>query len=703
MSEGLSCSEGCDAALVDMYSCIVDYACRHRRLDVICEVSQHMTSSLSSLTVPHVRLAGAGLYKMVVCDDAAQFHTALQLAQRLFDAVGTFTNGTLVRCYAKLLCGLRVKALFHCLQSSPKEAFTLLRKYFPRGGDNLDRQLSRHLIAHKSKCESFFSREYGQVYDHRFSRCLVKRAASFLTELEKGLPDTFLDEVLKGGWSNQEPVSTPSLGDALMEVLLDRVEGKTTLRSSDLRALLRDLRSCSLPDPRDILRGVRGIRLLSSLDGQSGNSESQGSQLSEGTPTHASSTVPHAGEGTHHKGVGTVCEEKAVTTDTDSSQPSDPTTTTLSASAPTPHSAAITRPCQGCRQSRRVRLSAVRPHRYCGQQGTYVSPACHVRLAYHRVAKPCKWGIKVWALADCESFYLVDFDIYTGKECATAPNVPLGTRVVRKLVSPYFKKYHHVYFDNYFTSVNLMEVLLRKKTYSCGTVRLNRRGLPDRLKRTKLTVPGQMLKLQKGRLLAVTWYDRKRQVSVLSTGNSTDNIQINRRGRCGLPDMMYPKPKAIQEYSENYNAVDKNDQLRSYYGIANKANKWWKYLFWFFCDVSMINAYIMHREAPGGPRPESLSHKEFQLQVSKGLINGFSSRKRYVPVNVEGPDIKRPTRHEPTKIQTKRGLRNCVVCAKGTARTPAGNKIQTSWECKPCGVALCKDNGCFGRFHNYEQ
>ncbi|KAL8614015.1 hypothetical protein ACOMHN_023250 [Nucella lapillus] len=318
-------------------------------------------------------------------------------------------------------------------------------------------------------------------------------------------------------------------------------------------------------------------------------------------------------------------------------------------------------------------------------------------------AKPCKWGIKVWALADCESFYLVDFDIYTGKECVAAPTVPLGTRVVRKLVSPYFKKYHHVYLDNYFTSVDLMEVLLRKKTYACGTVRLNRRGLPDRLKHTKLTVPGQMLKLQKGRLLAVTWYDRKRQVSVLSTGNSIDNIQINRRGRRGLPDMMYDKPKAIQEYSENYNAVDKNDQLRSYYGIANKANKWWKYLFWFFCDVSMINAYILHREAPGGPRPESLSHKEFQLQVAKGLINGFSSRKRSIPVNVEGPDIKRPTRHQPTKIQTKRGLRNCVVCAKGTARTPAGNKIQTSWECKPCGVALCKDNGCFGRFHNYEQ
>ncbi|KAL8608971.1 hypothetical protein ACOMHN_062854 [Nucella lapillus] len=290
-------------------------------------------------------------------------------------------------------------------------------------------------------------------------------------------------------------------------------------------------------------------------------------------------------------------------------------------------------------------------------------------------AKPCKWRIKVWALADCESFYLVDFDIYTGKECAAAPNVPLGTRVVRKLVSPYFKKYHHVYFDNYFTSVNLMEVLLRKKTYACGTVRLNRRGLPDRLKRTKLTVPGQMLKLQKGRLLAVTWYDRKRQVSVLSTGNSTDNIQINRRGRRGLPDMMYPKPKAIQEYSENYNAVHKNDQLRSYYGIANKANKWWKYLFWFFCDVSMINAYILHREAPG---------KEMSLSMLKGQIS-------------KGPPGMSPPRSKP-----KEGSATALCAQRAQHGHLLGTKSRPHGSAKPCGVALCRDNGCFGRFHNYQ-
>lgn len=393
------CTDPPDTALLDMYSCVVDYACRYRHLDVIYEVSQHMNKNLSTLTVPHLRLASASLYKMVVCDDVSEFYTALQLAQCLFEAAGSFSNGTLVRCYAKLVCGLKVKALFHCLPSSPKEAFTLLRKYFPRGGDTWDKQLSLHnatlaeeirkvsqdfrkcflhLIGHKHRRESFMSREYQKVYNHRFSRCLVRRAASFLTELERGLPDTFLDELLKGNWKEHQTVNTPTLWDVLMELLLDCVEGKTTLQSADLLSLLNDLHSCSMPNQLDIRRGVKRIRLLSSSDGQSVSSGSQGSQHSSGTPPGASSTIPYTVEGRHHKGMHTVSEETV--NDNQTSHFSDKTTT----SPTTQSNTRSCRTCEGCKQSKRIRLSAVHPHKYCGQRGTYIPPACHVKLLYQK-------------------------------------------------------------------------------------------------------------------------------------------------------------------------------------------------------------------------------------------------------------------------------------------------------------------------------
>lgn len=194
------------------------------------------------------------------------------------------------------------------------------------------------------------------------------------------------------------------------------------------------------------------------------------------------------------------------------------------------------------------------------------------------------------------------------------------------------------------------------------------------------------------------------QVNVLTSRNVTGNMELRRPGKRGQPEQRYLKPITIQDYTENFNGVDKSDQLRQYYGIANKANKWWKYLFWFLCDVTMVNAYILYKEAPGGPRPKPNTHLQFHLEVATALVAGFTSRKRRASGDApEAAVIKTPTVHESTKITTTRGIRNCVLCPREGRFTAAGNKIQSSFECVKCGVALCKDRGCFAAFHQYQQ
>lgn len=311
-------------------------------------------------------------------------------------------------------------------------------------------------------------------------------------------------------------------------------------------------------------------------------------------------------------------------------------------------------------------------------------------------------------LADSESYYMLDFNVYTGKDAGADNTVPLGTRVVTKLVESLYKRRHHVYMDNYFTSVGLFEHLQRKKTYATGTVRKDRRGLPVGIKTLAFKNSGQMKKWQKGgRLMAVGWQEKKRQVNVLTSGSKTGNMQLRRPGKRGQPEQVYPKPVTIQDYTENFNAVDKIDQLRSYYGNAARANKWWKYVFWFLLDVTMINAYILQKSRPAGligPVRRPMDHKTFHVMVARGLTAGFSSRKRRP--TVEPPqmaNIRSPTRHVPTKINTARGIRNCVLCDREGRRTAAGNKVQSSFECVPCGVALCKNAGCFASFHGYQQ
>ena len=62
----------------------------------------------------------------------------------------------------------------------------------------------------------------------------------------------------------------------------------------------------------------------------------------------------------------------------------------------------------------------------------------------------------------------------------------LGARVVKTLTSDLKGKHHHVYFDNYFTSLGLLEDLEKDKIYACGTARKDRKGFPDLLKKVNL-------------------------------------------------------------------------------------------------------------------------------------------------------------------------------------------------------------------------
>ena len=106
-------------------------------------------------------------------------------------------------------------------------------------------------------------------------------------------------------------------------------------------------------------------------------------------------------------------------------------------------------------------------------------------LKQYMPMKPIERGIKVWVRADSHNGYVCDFHVYCGKE-GNNVTTNLGARVVTDLCQPLHHKNYHVYYDNFFTSVDLQESLLKDGVYSCGTYRKDRRGIPPELKNTKL-------------------------------------------------------------------------------------------------------------------------------------------------------------------------------------------------------------------------
>ena len=98
--------------------------------------------------------------------------------------------------------------------------------------------------------------------------------------------------------------------------------------------------------------------------------------------------------------------------------------------------------------------------------------------------KPIKRGIKVWVLGDSSNGYFSKFQVYTGKE--DTRETGLGEHVVKTLTKGLEKKNHHVFFDNFFTGVKLLEDLREDGILGCGTVRTNRKGIPADLKKPVL-------------------------------------------------------------------------------------------------------------------------------------------------------------------------------------------------------------------------
>ena len=112
--------------------------------------------------------------------------------------------------------------------------------------------------------------------------------------------------------------------------------------------------------------------------------------------------------------------------------------------------------------------------------------------------KPIKRGLKVWVRADSHHGYFSDFSVYEGQsESAGSSQDGLGMRVVKSLTRHLVGKFHHIYFDNFFSSPKLLHDLLQDGIYACGTVRVNRRGWPNELKNKTKKYIRDYLKLEK--------------------------------------------------------------------------------------------------------------------------------------------------------------------------------------------------------------
>ncbi|XP_022182789.1 piggyBac transposable element-derived protein 3-like [Myzus persicae] len=95
--------------------------------------------------------------------------------------------------------------------------------------------------------------------------------------------------------------------------------------------------------------------------------------------------------------------------------------------------------------------------------------------------KPHPWGIKFFLMCG-SSGTVYDFIMFQGSSTELDPVVQnlfgQGGAVVMQFIERLERNRHYVYFDNYFTSYNLLSVLADRYIYAAGTVRVNRFAKP---------------------------------------------------------------------------------------------------------------------------------------------------------------------------------------------------------------------------------
>lgn len=314
------------------------------------------------------------------------------------------------------------------------------------------------------------------------------------------------------------------------------------------------------------------------------------------------------------------------------------------------------------------------------------------RISYlqYMPAKPTKRGMKVFIRCDSDTGYINEFEVYLGKTTCEVSENGAYFDIVKRLTEKILNRYHQIYFDNAYTSVPLLLHLLQHRTYACGTVRANRKGLPHAVNKPDNLDRGDFISRQdwaKPHLTATVWRDTK-IVRFLSTLSSPEiETQAIRRVR-GVRTQVR-QPSCAQRYAKHMGGVDRFDQLRGTHSVGRYSKKAWKYLFFFLLNSAVTNAWILYKKS-SKRRIKAYSHFRFRHELAIELFKHFRGRKTGC--------VTTSSLHGRTHKNVHLGLKRARRCVMHKSYQPDGKqKYETIFGCRSCNLVLCPL--CHLRYH----
>lgn len=342
-------------------------------------------------------------------------------------------------------------------------------------------------------------------------------------------------------------------------------------------------------------------------------------------------------------------------------------------------------------------------------------------LRQYMPKKPTKWGMKIFCL--CSSKGIVyDFEIYQGKgTILNQSKLGFCSDIVIHLSKTIPEHSNHkLYFDNYFTTLNLILYLRQKGIWSTGTIRGNRFGKIDFKTEKDLQKEGRGsfdFRVERSdNIFLLRWLDGS-IVQLLSSIHGHEPLKmVSRFCAKEKKRIQVAQPNIVTEYNKNMGGVDKMDFLLSLYRISIRSRKWTLKIFDHFIDMAVCNSWLEYRidHNSSNSKAKYMDLLQFRNDIVNGLIARSNqqacSRKRGRPMTSLSQDL--PI--SPTISQKRRKVTPATsIRYDGNQHWPEYNKNkgrckakecagQTRYRCVKCDVLLCIPNGsrnCFKDYH----
>lgn len=237
--------------------------------------------------------------------------------------------------------------------------------------------------------------------------------------------------------------------------------------------------------------------------------------------------------------------------------------------------------------------------------------------------KPARYGIKLICLTDAHNSYLQNAYIYVGKDSdgksLTIEERKLlkPTQAVLQVAQPIMKTNRNITADNWFSSVELVQELQRRKLTYVGT-----------LKRNKKEVPAEFLP-NRTREVGSSLYGFTKDMTLLSfvPKKSKAVLLISSMHRSEFTDKGNNKPEIISFYNATKSGVDTLDYKCSNYSTNRRTRRWPLAIFYHLISLSCANSHVVYSSI----QPQKIERFDFMKAIGMSLIKKHMETRLKIP------------------------------------------------------------------------